>query len=402
MITLADLLISDSNTTASDPVCQQALAKCQGMGLPTRKWQCWKYDTLNEVFSRTVQPDTSQEQITNIQCATDYKLVFINGSYQASASHLPKGIDVTQQDSGELWYDFIKEMPSQEVLAWLGLHQQSVRTHISVAANVSISGLTIVHYLNTTATAMANISWSLAPNAQLESTTEFRGHTSNACYIYNQVATLANDSHWRSDVIQKLPAESEVFYHNYAKLAENAHYQQATLHFGAKRSRNYEQIDLLGAHANASFKGLALPSTRQKHQQLLCINHRNLHTSSTQHFKSAVGSDAMFNFLGRIYVQQHAQKTDASQLNHNMLMTKSATAYTKPELEIYADDVKCAHGTTIGQVDKSKLLFLQMRGLDTDKAKSLILSGFCAEMLAIFHSKTARNTTEEAIEQLVI
>ena len=249
---------------------------------------------------------------------------------------------------------------------------------------------------------MANISWSIAPNVQLKSTTEFRCHTDNICYIYNQVATLANDSHWHSDVIQKLPAAAEVFYHNYAKLAESAHYQQATLHFGAKRSRNYEQIDLLGAHANASFKGLALPSARQKHQQLLCINHRNVHTRSTQHFKSAVGSEAMFNFLGRIYVQQHAQKTDASQLNHNMLMTKSATAYTKPELEIYADDVKCAHGTTIGQVDKSKLLFLQMRGLDVNKAKSLILSGFCAEMLAIFHSKTARNTTEEAIEQLVI
>ncbi len=402
MSTLADLLISVDNRPNTDAVHQQASLKSQALGLPTRKWRAWKYDTLSDVFKRSAKLTTDSVVVSSSSDNAN-RIVLINGIYQAKLSQLPQGIEIVQQSEDPLWYDFIKQLPTQEALAWLGLRIQPARIHISVAANSQVDNLTIIHHNNSDedTTAVANISWTLAHNAVLNTLTEFHGKSNLGCYVLNQTVALAKHAHWRCDVVQKLPTSASVFSHLYAKLADHANYQQTTLHFASQRTRSYEQVDLLGTRASTSFKGLALPQAQQKHQQLLCINHRATHTQSEQHFKSAVASNAMFNFVGRIFVQEHAQKTDASQLNHNMLMSKNAAAYTKPELEIYADDVKCAHGTTIGQVDKNKLLFLQMRGLDPAKAKWLILSGFCSEMLDFFHSEAAKQTATKAIAQLV-
>ncbi len=280
---------------------------------------------------------------------------------------------------------------------------QPERIHIKINQGVNINTLNVYHIAKSQdkLPVALNISWHIEENANINILNHYRFSSDNICYFSNIIFNICPYACVKNDIVQNIPTDAHILSHQYTLQEENSEYHQAVLHYGGINSRSYDQVDLLGEHANCSLKGLALPYLEQKHQQICCINHLNAKTVSQQHFKSAVGTRAMFNFIGRIYVQEQAQKIDASQTNHNMLLADSASAYTKPELEIYADDVRAAHGTTIGQVDPNKILFLQMRGLEKNIARWLLMKGFCAEMFDVFHTNAAKQKVITYVDKLM-
>ena len=131
---------------------------------------------------------------------------------------------------------------------------------------------------------------------------------------------------------------------------------------------------------NFNIKGLYLAKTNQHHDITTLMQHKYPESKSNQHIKGVLQKESSGVFQGKVVVSQDAQKTDAFQFNQNLLLSENAEANAKPELEIYADDVKCSHGATTGELDEQMLFYLRSRGLNKEEAKKILVEGFINEL----------------------
>lgn len=145
--------------------------------------------------------------------------------------------------------------------------------------------------------------------------------------------------------------------------------------------RNDIQVDFTDELCDAKVNGFYLPSRRQVTDNSILINHHKPNCTSTQFYRGIVEDHAKAVYTGKIYVAQDAQNTDSQQSNRNILRSSDARAYSRPQLEIYADDVACAHGSTVGQIEKEALFYLQTRGISKRNAETLLLYAFIGEAL---------------------
>jgi Fe-S cluster assembly protein SufD len=134
----------------------------------------------------------------------------------------------------------------------------------------------------------------------------------------------------------------------------------------------------------------------------MLVEHKSPHSNSRQYYNGILDGQAHGVFHGRIIVHKGAQKTDAKQTNRNLLLSDDAQMDTKPQLEIYADDVKCTHGATIGQIDQDALFYLRSRGVDDLAARKLLLLAFASECLDRMSNETARKHVERLIDAVLL
>ena len=167
-----------------------------------------------------------------------------------------------------------------------------------------------------------------------------------------------------------------------ATLAEGAHYTHHSVTFGGKLSRNDLEVVLDGQHADATLNGLVLVDGDRQTDNHTLIRHEKANCGSHELYKHVVDEKAFGVFKGKIFVQKDAQKTDARQTNRTLLLSDRARMESMPALEIYADDVKCSHGSTTGPLDEDMLFYLRSRGLTTQEARSLLIYAFAADMTA--------------------
>ena len=166
----------------------------------------------------------------------------------------------------------------------------------------------------------------------------------------------------------------------HAEVARGGQYHSRTLSFGARFSRQEPRVRLAEG-AEATLDGLALLDGAQVADTHSFLHHAEPNASSHQLHKCIVDGKARAIFNGQILVAPHAQGTDARQQSRNLLLSDAARVDTKPQLEIYADDVKCSHGAAVGQLDPEELFYLQSRGLNADDARNLLTYGFAADVL---------------------
>ncbi|MEK9683740.1 MAG: Fe-S cluster assembly protein SufD [Rhodospirillaceae bacterium] len=150
---------------------------------------------------------------------------------------------------------------------------------------------------------------------------------------------------------------------------------------GGLVSRSEMNLSLAGEGAEAKISGVALVRGRQHCDITTDISHQRAHCHSNQIFKNVVDQAARAIFQGRVYVAPDAQRTDAHQMNRTLLLSRNASADAKPELVIHADDVKCSHGATVGELEEEALFYLRSRGVTVDDARSLLIKGFASELL---------------------
>lgn len=165
------------------------------------------------------------------------------------------------------------------------------------------------------------------------------------------------------------------------QVAQYADYQSYTIHFGAKISRSDVRADLSGEQANSILDGLVLINGDQESDTHTLMHHQQPHCTSHQLHKVVVDDKAHSVFNGKIWVDKIAQKTDSFQENRNILLSDEGTVDTKPQLEIFADDVRCSHGATVGQLNEEEVFYLKSRGLDDTTSKELLLYGFALEVI---------------------
>jgi Fe-S cluster assembly protein SufD len=159
--------------------------------------------------------------------------------------------------------------------------------------------------------------------------------------------------------------------------------------------RNNVHVALNGEGAECALNGLYLAGARQHVDNYTEIDHLKPHGTSFELYKGILSGAAHGVFNGKIVVHKDAQKSDARQVNKNLLLSENAVVNTKPQLEIHADDVKCSHGSTIGQLDDDALFYLRSRGLDLEEARSLLSFAFAADVVARIKIDSLRASLEE-------
>ncbi|HKU28554.1 MAG TPA: Fe-S cluster assembly protein SufD [Candidatus Sulfotelmatobacter sp.] len=175
-----------------------------------------------------------------------------------------------------------------------------------------------------------------------------------------------------------------------------------SLLLGGGLVRNNVHPVLAGEGAECLINGLFIGSGTQHLDNYMYVEHQKAHASSRQFYNGILDDHAHGVFHGRIVVHKDAQKTDAKQTNRNLLLSDDAQIDTKPQLEIYADDVKCTHGATIGQIEENALFYLRSRGIDEASARKLLLSAFARECVERMHPGVARDYADRTIESHLV
>jgi Fe-S cluster assembly protein SufD len=165
-----------------------------------------------------------------------------------------------------------------------------------------------------------------------------------------------------------------------ARLKKDSHLSMCQISQGSVCFRQEFTVDLLEENSEVELKGICAPSGSNQHHVFITVNHHAMQCRSYQHFKCLLNESAKASFEGKIWVAQQADKTQAYQLCNHLVLSPKAHAFAKPNLEIFADDVKASHGATIAQLSEEDLFYLQARGLKAQEAKELLIKGFYREI----------------------
>ncbi len=223
--------------------------------------------------------------------------------------------------------------------------------------------------------------------------------TSNTAYFTNAVTELVVGENAVVEHV-KLQDEAPVAFHLATIAGEFGRASRVRVHsfaLGSKLSRNNIRAKLAGEGLECILNGLYLTKDEQLADHHMIVEHAQPHCASHEYFNGILDDKSKGVFHGRIYVHPVAQKTDAKQTNKNLLLSDDASADTKPQLEIYADDVKCTHGATVGQLNPESVFYLRTRGIDTETARRMLIHAFAGEIIERIQCEPAR----EIIDQLV-
>jgi Fe-S cluster assembly protein SufD len=224
-------------------------------------------------------------------------------------------------------------------------------------------------------------------------------YSGEGVYFTNGVTEIALDQDANLDHY-KIQIESEEACHVATQQLEQAGPSVFTSHnisFGGALVRNDINSRLGGEHIESTINGLYVVNGRQHVDNHTAIDHAVPNCNSHELYKGIMDGRSTGVFNGKIFVRQDAQKTDAKQTNQNLLLSEDAVIDTKPQLEIYADDVRCTHGATVGQLDADSLFYLRSRGIGLAEARAMLVHAFASDVLNRIKLEDLRERLEEAL-----
>jgi len=397
---------------------EQATKRFLQTGFPTRKSELWRYTNvdslLNEPF--VVPADTSivPGEIKVLGQTQKQRIVFINGRYSAQFSHLqdlPQGVYIAsvQQaiaERSEVVQKILEKSPTGNFHVFNDLNTALFHDGMVfyVPENVHLPEPVEVVYLSSDdsqayVVSPRNLVW-LENGASAKLIERYVGEHSNA-YFTNGVSEIVLNSGARLEHY-RLQEESLGAYHISTLFVHHeaqSHYSGNTIVLGGKWSRTDYNVNFHGEYAQSTLDGLYLVKDKQLADIHLNINHAVPHCSSEQNFRGILLGTGRGVFDGLINVAEQAQKTEAHLYNANLMLSRNAEVDTKPQLLIYADDVKCSHGTTVGQLEAEQLFYLRSRGISEAEAKKMLCIGFAQTVLDKCTVDSLRTRAESALSE---
>ncbi|PYS75184.1 MAG: Fe-S cluster assembly protein SufD [Acidobacteria bacterium] len=223
--------------------------------------------------------------------------------------------------------------------------------------------------------------------------------TAEGIYLTNAIVDLVLDEGARVQhyKVQRESAGASHIAKTRADLGRNAGYDTTTINFGAALSRHDIKVTMDHEGASCSVDGLYMVDGSQHTDTHSVIDHRQPHCTSRQLYKGILDGKSRAVFNGKVFVRHGAQQTDAQQTNKNLLLSSEAQIDTKPQLEIYADDVKCTHGAAVGQLDDDELFYLESRGINPSLANNMLTYGFAEEVIERIKIDSIKRELDEAV-----
>ncbi len=429
--TVKDKLISEfelskfflfGNTKLRD----QAMESFCKQGIPTRKHEEYKYTRidvmLKEEFYFSANKNCNDEQIEELKFLKDaYVVIIENGIFVQGSSNLqnlPKGlticslVDAVKSNSTvfEKHYAQYTDVYADPFIA-LNTAMNKDGVFIHIAKNVIIEKpIHIIHI----STAFENTIIHprnlivVDENAQAKIIESFETVDSTA-KIFNNALTeiIINENaivdHYKiQDENACLPDRQELGYlMNTTQVIQKKQsvFSTHTITLSGSLVRNNLTLVLDGEHIESHLNGLYLTTRNQVVDNHTVVDHRKPNCNSNELYKGIIDGKSTATFNGKIFVRKDAQKTNAFQSNKNILLSEAGTINTKPQLEIYADDVKCSHGTSTGKLDEDKIFYLRARGLSTESAKKILMHAFASEVVDTIKIEPLREYIEGKIAQ---
>lgn len=340
--------------------------------------------------------------------ADGWRLVLINGRFSAGHSQLPAAdagveIGLLSACSAELLEAARARLietaaANTEPLALLNTALMEEVLLIRVAAGRAVEKPIEVHYhVDAPEEVAVHPRLLIFSEARSSATViETYGGADGARYFVNPAVDVVIAAGARLDhySLQQESRDAAHVANTRATLGRDAVYHRWALDFGGGLARHDLIVEMDGEGAEANLYGLYMPAQRQHVDHHLTLRHLQPHTFSRQLYKGILQDKAHSVFNGRIYVAQAAQRTDAIQHNKNLLLSDAALADSQPQLEIFADDVRCTHGGTIGQLNRDGLFYLQSRGIGAETARRIMVHAFAGEVVESVRNMPLRAQVE--------
>ncbi|UCC72170.1 MAG: Fe-S cluster assembly protein SufD [Gemmatimonadota bacterium] len=402
------------------PMRRAAIARSSELGFPTVRDEDWKFTNLAPLSKRAFAPaagaDVTLEDLAPFvfRGQESARLVFVNGRYQPQLS------DSCAQPGGVLACNLGQSLQLQPELVKLHLAQYlDYENDFFAALNTAFvedggfvyvpDGVVVerpVHLIYVS-------SETPAPSVTHPRNLIVVGEAAEGAVVEEYVS-LGGEEYFTNAMTEIVAGPSAVLEHYRVQRESRKAFNVGTVrveqsrssnvachavHLGGGLVRNNVHPVLAGAGAECLINGLFLPAGKQHIDNFMRVEHVSPHCGSRQFYNGILNGSASGVFSGRIIVHKDAQKTDAKQTNRNLLLTDEAQMDSKPQLEIYADDVKCTHGATIGQLDDDAIFYLRARGVPEQTARTLLLFGFAAENLERMRQAPIRGYVENLVTE---
>jgi Fe-S cluster assembly protein SufD len=390
---------------------EEALGGLRSLGLPTTRHEDWRYTSLTSLASLRLdraRPDQGDEAGALLERAGTWngpQLVFANGRYRSDLSQvqgLPPGavlisLGEALREVPDLVHPHLGRLARgaghSMVAANTALFEDGVLLHLPIGGAVA-PPIRIVHLTSLPGRVVATFPRLLlvAGEGSLVTVVEHSISAEGVRALVVPVSEIvlapgAEVNHYR---FQEEGLETFELASLHVEQAAESRFTSHALALGGQVARAELHARLLGEKAELTASGLGMASASRITDAFVNVEHVAPHCTSTQTFKTVLDGRARGVFTGRVRVAPGAQKTEAQQSSSNLLLSDDATVDTRPQLEILADDVKCSHGGTVGQLDPSSLFYLRSRGLSEPAARSLLIYAFAAGMVELVRPEPLR------------
>jgi Fe-S cluster assembly protein SufD len=409
---LKDKLISsfmafENNVDIENPVHNvrvEAMKNFEMKGFPSKKEEAWKYTSLSALQKTDFSIFPKQVKTLEYKDVKDYfiheidtyKLVFIDGVYSSNLSETTHdGVDICLMSSAlnkpmykQIIDVYFNKIASQdESLTTLNTAFCKEGAYIYIPRNkMPKKPIEILHFATGNEASIMLQPRNLViveENAEVQIVERHQSLTANDV-LTNSVTEIFAAKNAIVDYykIQNDAAEASLIDNTYINQKDKSVVNVHTFSFGGKLTRNNLNFYQNGEYIDSTMKGVTILGEKQHVDHHTLVHHIEPNCESHQDYKGIYDENSTGIFNGKIIVERLAQKTNAFQQNNNILISDKATINTKPQLEIFADDVKCSHGCTIGQLDEEALFYLQSRGIPKKEANALLMYAFANNVLA--------------------
>ena len=378
-------------------------------GLPDKNWEDWKYSDFsflnNSTFSFGLRKNISELPYPLSEFNSPNQIVFFNGYYQEDLSSIGNQlsintIDETYNNNPEL----IEKIISKNKNPFHNINSAMMNTGLTINVHNDEIINEPIHIINFTSDIDEPIMnhplfiMNIGDGSKVSIIEHYYGST-NIEYWVNTVTkirlhknSLLNHIRLQEDGNNSYHvADTEYILEKDAEL-KGFHYVS-----GANSYRQNINVNLNDIGSSSSINGLCLSNHKQKHDHFITINHLKEKCTSNQLFKYILSDAALGIFNGKVIVKKDAQQTNANQTTRNLLLNDKAAAHSNPQLEIYADDVKCSHGSTTGQLDNNAIFYMRSRGIDFKSAQLLLINGFAKEILELISENKVNEYVNDQI-----
>lgn len=391
------------------PVKKSALSRFLDLGFPTQRDEEWKYTNVEpiakELFhfaNETAANGVSSEKIKPFLLAEKgTKLVFLNSQFRKDWSSEAGSLQEALASRAKEIEPYLGKLADYQANSFTALNTAffSDGAFLSIGKNQIIQDPIQLLFVSSShgekiSSQPRNLIL-VGENAEV-TLVESYFSLNEEPYFTNAVTEIFLAPGAKLTRYQ-LQMESQKAYHvetTHVHAAKDSQFSSFVFSLGAKLSRNNLNVALDSEGAGCKLDGLYMAGDHQHVDHHTLIDHLKPHGTSRQVYKGVLKDQAKAVFNGKVMVRKDAQKTDAQQLNKNLLLSENATVDTKPQLEIFADDVKCTHGAAIGQLAEEEIFYVKSRGIDEANARRLLTFGFVSEILEQIKIKSLRSRVE--------
>ncbi len=412
----------DGNSSAQlDSIKKDALAKFSSLKFPTIKDEEWRFTNISPLLKFNFNPvvgkkefDTNEFGKLKLKDSFNNRLVFVDGIFSTKLSEtgslsklmIAKNLKSAVKENNDMFHKYFNKYAdyNEQIFASLNTAYCSDGAFIVIPENKIIEEPIFLLFISTSNEDQALLQprnlFISGKNSEATIIEQYIGLADNV-YFTNAVSEVVVGENARLNHI-KIQEESGSAFHISKVEADqerNSNYESISISLGAEISRDEISATFKAEGSECTLNGLYLTNGSQLHDTHTMINHAKPFCNSHEHFKGILEGKSRGVFNGKVIVRPNAQKTNAFQENNNIILSNEALVNTKPQLEIFADDVKCSHGATIGQIDNESLFYLKSRGIGEENARTILIHAFAGDVVKTIKSEAIKNYLEEILDK---